>query len=97
MILLCLESRNGHPIPPTFINKPGSLSKHPLESVHAPLPASLERDSSSQKMVELAKNNTDTTDVEIGDDIPFGENSADSMQGSPTFPSLKIDTGSLTG
>ena len=49
----------------------------------------------SQKMVELAKNNTDTTDVEIGDDIPFGENSADSMQGSPTFPSLKIDTGSF--
>jgi hypothetical protein len=46
-------------------------------------------------MVELAKNTTDTTDVELGDDIPFGENYADLMQGSLAFPSLKIDTESF--
>ena len=46
-------------------------------------------------MVELAKNTTKTTDVELGDNISFGENDADSMQGSLTFPSLKIDTESF--
>ena len=46
-------------------------------------------------MVELAKNTTDTTNVELGDNISFGENDADRMQGSLTFPSLKIDTESF--
>jgi hypothetical protein len=48
MILLCLASGNGHPKP--------SLPKHPSESVHAPLPASSERDCSSDDGKSLLPN-----------------------------------------
>jgi hypothetical protein len=70
MILLCLESGKGHPIPPTLINKPGFLSKHPLESVHVPLPASLEGDSSSDDGKSLLKNEPFQPSSD-SDDEPF--------------------------